>query len=100
MEILFKNNTLKKQYENSSKAFSSFGQQVGRKYIERVNIIKYSKSIDELVLNRTLKCHPLKGDRKGEWSIKLTGFWRLIFTLHGEELEIARIEEVSKHYGD
>ena len=47
-----------------------------------------------------LHCHPLKGDRAGEWSIRLTGFWRLIFTLHGESLQVARIEEASKHYDD
>lgn len=100
MEIRFKTNTLKKQYEYSANAVSAYGSQVARKYIERVNIIKKSKSVDELIPIRTLRCHPLKGDRKGEWSITLTGFYRLIFTLHGENLEIARIEEVSKHYGD
>lgn len=100
MVILFKNNTLQKQYANSSKAISSYGKQVAVKYIERVNIIKKAKSIDDLIKIRTLRCHQLKGDRKKEWSIKLTGFWRLIFTLHGDELQIARIEEVSKHYDD
>jgi proteic killer suppression protein len=42
----------------------------------------------------------LKGDRSGEWAVKLTGFYRLIFTLEGKRLQIALIEEVSKHYGD
>ena len=100
MEILFKNNSLKKKYEISAKAVTSYGRQVATKYIERINIIKASKNLDELISIRTLKCHPLKGDRKGEWSIKLTGSWRLIFTLQGEHLQIARIEEVSNHYGD
>lgn len=98
MEIQFKTNTLKRQYQSSAEAFGAYGKQVGKKYIERINIIKTSKSIDEIIAIRTLKCHPLKGDRKGEWAVKLTGFARLIFTLKGENLEIARIEEVSKHY--
>jgi proteic killer suppression protein len=25
------------------------------------------------------KLHPLKGDRKGSWSLTVTGNWRLIF---------------------
>ena len=53
-------------------------------------------------LNRLpgLYYHPLKGRRKGQHAVSLTDFWRLIFTLHGEQLEIVQIEEVSKHYGD
>lgn len=100
MKVKFRTNTLKKQYENSKKAISSYGEQVARKYIERINIIKKSNNIDELIAIRTLKCHPLKGADKGKWSIKLTGFMRLIFTLQGEKLEIVKIEEVSKHYDD
>jgi proteic killer suppression protein len=47
-----------------------------------------------------LHCHPLKGERQKEWAITLKGFYRLIFTLEGQSLEIVRIQEVSKHYGD
>lgn len=100
LKVLFRNNTLRKQYQKSTEAEKAFGQQVGRKYIQRINIIKSAKSVSDLTAIRALKCHELKGDRKGEWSIKLTGFYRLIFTVEGSYLEIARIEEVSKHYGD
>jgi len=44
--------------------------------------------------------HPLKGNRHGQFAVSLTGFYRLIFTLHGDALEIANIEQVSKHYDD
>lgn len=98
MQVKFKNNTLRNQYSDSQNAFAAYGKPVGRKYIERINIIKSAKSIEDLKAIRTLRCHELKGKRKGEWSINLTGFMRLIFTLHGEQLEIVRIEEVSKHY--
>ena len=47
-----------------------------------------------------LRCHPLKGNRKGQYAVKLTGFYRLIFTVDGNCLDIALIEEVSKHYDD
>ena len=91
---------LRKQYQKVSEAEKAYGQQVGKKYIQRINIIKSAKSISDLTAIRTLRCHELKGDRKGEWSLKLTGFYRLIFTLVGNQMKIARIEEVSKHYGD
>jgi hypothetical protein len=30
----------------------------------------------------------------------LTGYWRLIITKDGDAFDIAKIEEVSDHYGD
>lgn len=73
---------------------------VARKYIQRINIIKQTQEIDELFKLPGLRCHPLRGNRQGQYAVNLTGFFRLIFTLHGDALEIAHIEEVSKHYGD
>jgi proteic killer suppression protein len=91
---------LQRQYENSSEAVKSFGKSVATKFIQRINIIKTVRNIDELIQMHTLRCHPLKGNRDGQWALKLTGFTRLIFTLEGDQLEIACIEEVSKHYDD
>ena len=81
-------------------AIKAYGVHVARKYIQRINIIKHVRAIEELAVLPGLRCHPLKGDRKGQFAVKLTGFYRLIFTLHGDALEIANIEEVSKHYDD
>lgn len=100
MQIEFRTKKLQKQYEFSQQAFRAYGQDVGKKYIQRINIIKQTRSFDELKLLHGLNCHPLKGDRKGKWSISLTGFHRLIFSISGEKIEVVRIEEVSKHYDD
>jgi len=58
------------------------------------------KGLDELSRLPGLRCHPLKGNRVGQWALNLTGFYRLIFTLEGNRLHIACIEEVSKHHDD
>ena len=29
--------------------------------------------------------HPLKGDRKGSWAVRVTGNWRLTFDIEGED---------------
>jgi len=62
--------------------------------------MKQVKDIGELMNLPGLRCHALKGKRLGQYSINLTGFYRLIFTLRGKHLDIAQIEEVSKHYGN
>lgn len=99
MEVIFRTRKLKKEYRESSGAVKSYGTAVARKYIQRINIIKRVHNIEELIKLPGLRCHALKGDRHGQYAVKLTGFYRLIFTLKGDSLEIAQIEEVSKHYG-
>jgi proteic killer suppression protein len=98
VQIRFKTRKLEKQYANHKEAEKAYGRDVARKFIDRVNIIKATKDIETLQTLPVLRCHPLIGNRKGQWSINLSGFYRLIFTLEGEALEIACLEEVSKHY--
>ncbi len=100
MEIQFKTKQLRKQYEDIAEANKAYPSNVARKYIQRINIIKSAHTIQDIKKINVLRCHPLKGKRKRQWAINLTGFYRLIFTLKGDQLEIVRIEEVSKHYDD
>lgn len=87
-------------FQEYRKANQAFDDQVARKYIHRIYIIQQTRGIDELTLLPGLHCHALKGNRKGQYAVHLTGFYRLIFRLTGNQLEIVMIEEVSKHYGD
>jgi len=100
VEIAFRTRKLEKEYREYARAVKAYGEKVSSKYIQRINIIKSVRNIDELMVLPALGCHSLKGDRRGQYSIKLTGFYRLIFTLKDDALETAHIEEVSKHYGD
>ena len=100
MEVRFKTNKLQKQYENSKDAEKAYGLDVAKRYVNRVNLLKSAKSFDDLSKIPQLKFHPLTGNRKGEFAISLTGFYRLIITNDGDTFDIAKIEEVSKHYDD
>ena len=100
MEVAFRTRKLQRQYERLADATRAYGNEVGRKYIVRINLMKQARDIEELRQLPALHCHPLKGDREGQWAVTLAGFHRLVFTLEGDRLEIAMIEEVSKHYGD
>ena len=100
MIVKFRTRKLEKSYLQSKQAIKEFGEQVGRKYILRINTIKVTHNLDDLKKLPGLRCHPLKGDRAGQYAVNLTGFYRLIFTMEGDELNIVMIEEVSKHYDD
>jgi len=98
--VKFKTKQLQLCYTEYRKASKTFGNNVARKYIQRINIIQQSRNLDELTRLPGLRCHALKGERRGQYAINLTGFYRLIFKLSGTQLEIVNIEEVSKHYGN
>lgn len=100
MIIKFKTRKLEKYYTTHRKAVQEFGDQVARKYIQRLNLIKVTADIEVLQELPAIRCHPLKGDRLGQYAINLTGFYRLIFTMEEGSLTVVRIEEVSKHYDD
>ncbi len=100
MQIRFRTNKLENCFASYKLACRTWDNEVARRYIQRIGLMQAAKDIAEVRKLPGLKCHPLKGNRQGEYAARLTGFWRLIFTLQGEQLEIAMIEEVSKHYDD
>jgi len=100
VQIRFRTKKLEKCYTESKQAVKAFGAEVARKYIQRVNLIKAANCLEDIERLPGLRCHQLRGKRLGQYAVNLTGFYRLIFTLDENTLNIAMIEEVSKHYDD
>lgn len=96
----FRTRRLEECYRESAKAARAFGPDIGRRYIGRINLIKAASDLDTLKNLPGLRCHPLHGDREGQWAATLSGRSRLIFTFSDSAMTIVRIEEVSKHYDD
>ena len=71
MEVHFRTKKLQKQYESHKEAEKAYGATVARRYIGRINIIKQTHSLKELMQLPGLRCHELKGDRKGQYAIEL-----------------------------
>ena len=44
-----------------------------------------------------LKLHPLKGDRRGQWSVWVSGNWRIVFRFN--EGEVVDVDIVDYHGG-
>ncbi len=99
MEVSFRTNRLQRNYEESARDIRQWGPDVGRKYITRINALYAIGNFQEVYNIRAMRLHPLKGSKRGELSIYLTGRWRLIVT-KGDTEEGVTIEEVSNHYDD
>ena len=100
VEVIFANKKLEKCYLDHLQGRRAWGPEVGRKYIQRIDLLQEAADMPEVRKLPGLDCHPLKGGRKGQFGITLHGRWRLIFSLQGDKARIIRVEEVSKHYGD
>jgi plasmid maintenance system killer protein len=100
VQVEFRTNRLRACSAKSSEGAREWGEKVGRKYIDRVNVLKHAKSADDLHAIAPLRFHVLKGDRQGQHSITLIGRWRMVVTFRDDALTIVRVEEVSQHYGD
>ena len=99
MEVIFRTRRLQRNYEDPSRAVMDWGHTVGRRYADRVENLYEAADFHQLYDVRRLRLHPLQGSRTGEFSIYLTGRWRLIVT-QGDTAQSITIEEVSNHYDD
>lgn len=99
MEIAFRTNKLQKAAEKAAEAARLWGVEVARKYIQRIRVIYAMPEFEKLKEFPALKTHELKGNRKGEWAIALTGQWRLIVVPSNDGMSL-QVKEVSNHYGD
>ena len=99
MEVIFRTKQLQRSYEESSRAARQWGEAVGRKYITRIGELYAARNLQQVYGIRSMRLHPLKGSKRGELSIYLTGQWRLIVE-KGDTEEQVVVKEVSNHYGD
>jgi len=100
VEVAFATKKLEKCYRDHAQGVKKWGTVVARKYVQRIDIMQEALDLAEIEALPGLECHPLKGKRKGQFAVTLHDRWRLIFMLIGTQVNIIRIEEVTKHYGD
>lgn len=55
--------------------------------------LEYADDLSEVAAFPGWKLHPLKGARKGEYSITVTGNWRITFVLNGDSIESLDFED-------
>lgn len=108
MEVTFRTDQLRKCYEQHREGERTWGKAVARRYIERINILKRCANLQDVRSFRKLRLHKLTGEYEGQHAISLDERWRLHATFEGgpppsgstAKQVLARIEEVTQHYGD
>ena len=105
MEWDFRNKNLGKLYESGkSTKYRGLPPQVLEHFFARIQQIEAAQTIYDLWKTPSLNFEKMKGKKKGTCSVKVTGKWRLEFTVDWEDAEETRgfchITELSCHYGD
>lgn len=99
MEISFSTRYLRQCFEDYNQAERRWGRAVARKYIQRINLMLDTQDFNYLSRIRSLRLHPLSGQRTGQFAIYLNRNWRVILT-YDEDEESIHILEVTNHYDD
>ncbi len=75
-----------------------FGVNIGRKYLQRLAVLRAVDTFSQLYGLKALKLHRLKGNRSGEYAITLTGNHRLIIQKVDEDK--IRVLDVEDYHGN
>jgi proteic killer suppression protein len=98
VELEFSSNRLFNASASLTEARRLFGVPIARKYIQRLAILRATEKFTQLYGYRALRLHPLKGNRTGQYSITLTGNYRLIVEkVGGDKVNILDVED---YHGD
>jgi proteic killer suppression protein len=81
-----------------SEANRLYGVPIGRKYIQRLAVLRATEKFTHLYGHRALRLHPLRGDRAGQYAITLTGNYRLIIRKVDEDRVL--IMGMEDYHGD
>ena len=98
MEVEFATNRLTGASRNLSEATRLFGAPIGRKYIQRLAVLRATEKFSQLYGHRALRLHPLRGNRAGQYALTLTGNYRLIIERINEDK--TRVVDVEDYHGD
>ena len=79
MEILFKDNMIRKICNKHHVAVRKWGEENARLLRKRMDEIRDSENLAVLMMIPQARCHPLKGNMKGKFSVDLKHPYRLIF---------------------
>lgn len=78
MKIKFKTNKLEKQLTDFKIMKKSFGT-MAKKVNQRMKELSASKNLEILKAIPAARCPELKGDKKGEFAVDISGNYRIIF---------------------
>ena len=98
IDISYSTNALRKVCEDAEVARKKYGAEMAQKIHQRIDEIRAATSVEMLVQFRIGRCHPLTGDRKGQYAMDLTHPYRLVFEKRNGKLVAVEILEIVDYH--
>lgn len=98
IDISYRTSQLRKVCEDAEVATKKYGAEMAEKIHMRIDQIHAANSVEELVRFRIGRCHPLQGDRKGQYAMDLTHPYRLILEKRNREIVAVEILEIVDYH--
>ncbi len=98
MIIQYKSKKLEKVCTDFSSAQRVHGKDMAERIHQRIDEIAAADSVEMLVKYAIGRCHPLNGNRSGEYAMDLHHPYRLVFEVINEEIKIARILNIEDYH--
>lgn len=98
LKINYKSNSLERVCTNYSIAQRKYGERMARLIHQRVDELQSADSVEMLVQYSIGRCHPLEGDRKGEYAMDLVHPYRLIFEQNKTDVQVVRIINIEDYH--
>jgi proteic killer suppression protein len=77
--INFKTSKLKKIFNSKKELVREYGEQNAKRIALRMAVLTNAPNLATVPMLRPERCHPLKGDREGEFAVDLIHPRRLVF---------------------
>lgn len=98
MEITYKNKRIAKVCTCFEVAMKQYNRDMAIKIHRRVGEIISADTVELMIEHQIGRCHPLTGNRKGQYALDLVHPFRLIFEKHGKQIQIAHIVEITDYH--
>jgi len=79
MEILFKSSRIQKACNSDRESVRAWGPLNARKLRQRLAELHAAETMEEMRKLPAARCHPLKGNRAGQFAVDLVHPFRLVF---------------------
>ena len=98
MEVTYRNNKIANICTNFGAAKKAYNINMAAKIHQRIRELENADSVEFMIKFKIGRCHPLIGNRNGQFAVDLVHPFRLVFTKHGEEIQIAEVIEITDYH--
>lgn len=98
MDIIYKTKKLEKQCTDYRVTIKDYNKEMAVKITQRIDEINSASTVEELVQFKIGRCHPLEGNRNGQYAMDLVHPFRLVFVEEKGHIELIKIIAIEDYH--